>query len=253
MTMRALLEDPRSFGRVQVASPGESWRVTMSLQAHVTLTALLTSQPALRSPSYQHEIDDDTRVAAAEWMTRHLYHHPVPRQRWPQFKPALRRRAEEECRSEEETLREATVQAIFVALGERPERRDLPGILNWVRNEVSNKLCEDFIGPKWRRREESLDDYAIGEETGVDESLEASESAVERFVESVASEASFTVRQREVFALWMGDHRSSEIATRLGVPPSTVRVMKHRIRKKLARSFPHSATRCKRFRTPQRI
>lgn len=221
-----------AFGRVRLHSSDGSPEVTLSIQQHVALTALLPMNPALRSSNYTGSADDNLRLLAAEWLAQYWLHHPIPWARWPIVRDPLAERAEAESRSIKEILWSATVQAIFLVLSEHPPSGGLADYLGWLRAQVANKICDDLLGPGSRRPDSPIgDEDMLAEDPDID--ADTSEEELARLIARVSSRASLSQRETEVLSLWSRGYSSAEISSKLGITATTVRVVRHHIRGKV--------------------
>jgi len=216
---------------VRIYPRDHSWEVTLSVPAHICLTILLTMQAALRSPGYEPTEDQQLRMAAARWLTKNWLRRPIPSPRWWPVNRALHERADAQKKSPKRVLEEATEQAIFLVLAQKPANdRDLVEYLRWFRSQVANSICEDLLGPGWRRRLEAyLDDLEPESDAFVTEMG----AVLDQWLDVSAARVCLTKQQEHVIRLRAQGYDSREIGKRLGIQASTVRVHLRRAAKKL--------------------
>ena len=219
---------------VRFASADRSHETVISLEAHMALAALLPMRPDLRSDGALPVDDDRPRLKAAEWLAAHWLRAPIPKERRPFTEAALRMRARATGETPKCVLRELTVQNIFVAISDVRRVDDLEALLADLRRRVANAICEDLLGPGWRRRE-------VGSETPLRDP-DGLASPTNDFAEvdrrdaraRIVKQPGLTRREAEVFRLMESGRTTADIAEALDIAQSTVRVHRKNLVDKLA-------------------
>lgn len=97
------------------------------------------------------------RPAAARRLAEDSCRSPLHRRRRLQALPELHRRAANHETSVKQELRNATVQALFLATNDIDPETPVDDLLSDLRTHVANRLSDDLIGPGWRHDSIRLD------------------------------------------------------------------------------------------------
>lgn len=155
-----------------------------------------------------------------------LFPKPVAWERWRRVGPKVNERAEQRQREEHEEIADAVAAALCLAEPTSSPDRSFEANL---RQQLNERVTEDFLGTEWWRRSDPLSDGLTEPDGDLEDRLVKGIDR-ERFL--VELRESLSEREGQLLTAIREGIKPREWGRAQGLADATVDVMKHRIREK---------------------